>query len=67
MRFRLVHGEGDRWLVAATAWPLRQGLRITFRFDGTDKAAGLATPLADGPTYRLQAGDLQFTRIRPLR
>ena len=53
--------------MAETAWPLRKGLRITFHFDGTDKAAGLAMPLADGPTYRLRAGDLQFTRIRPLR
>lgn len=67
VRFRLVHGEEDTWRVAETAWPLRKGLRIAFHFDGTDKAVRLATPLADGPTYRLRAGDLQFTRIRPPR
>ena len=63
VRFRLVRGEADTWLVAETAWPLRKGLRITFHFDGTETAARLATPLADGPTYRLRAGDIVFTRV----
>ncbi len=65
VRFRLVYDAGDTWLVAETAWPLRKGLRFTFHFDGTDKAARLATPLADGPTYRLQAGNIVFTRETP--
>ena len=63
VRFRLVHG-GETWRVAETAWPLRKGLRFSFRFDGADKAVRLATPLADGPTYRLQAGDIVFGRVR---
>lgn len=62
IRFTLVHRLGEGWQVEATAWPLRAGLRFRFRFDGHGRAAALATPLADGPTYRLPAGDLVFTR-----
>jgi hypothetical protein len=64
-RFTLIHRGGDIWQVAETAWPLRAGLRVSFAFDGGARATRLATPLADGPTYRLQAGDMVFTRIRP--
>lgn len=62
LRFALVHGKDDSWLVPETAWPLRKGLKMTFHFDGGSKAVRLTTPLADGPTYRLQAGDITFTR-----
>ncbi len=64
IRFALVHGEGDRWRVKETAWPLRKGLELTFHFDAGDNALRITTPLADGPTYRLQAGDMVFMRRR---
>jgi len=63
IRFALVHGKGDRWRVKETAWPLRKGLELTFHFGAGDTALRITTPLADGPTYRLQAGDMAFTRI----
>jgi len=63
IRFTLIHTDGDTWRVAETAWPLRAGLRFRFRFDGGARAVALATPLADGPTYRLRAGDMVFTRV----
>jgi CubicO group peptidase (beta-lactamase class C family) len=62
VRFALVHGTGDDWQVPETAWPLRAGLAMRFAFDGQAKAASLATPLADGPAYRLKAGDIVFRR-----
>lgn len=62
IRFDLVHGGGDSWLVRETAWPLRRGLAMRFHFDGA-VASRLTTKLADGPTYRLQAGDIAFERI----
>lgn len=61
LRFALVHDKDDSWLVPDTVWPLRKGLKMTFHFDGGSKAVRLTTPLADGPTYRLQAGDITFT------
>ena len=61
LRFALVHDKDDGWLVPDTVWPLRKGLKMTFHFDGGSKAVRLTTPLADGPTYRLQAGDITFT------
>jgi CubicO group peptidase (beta-lactamase class C family) len=60
-RFRLVRRNGA-WQVAETAWPLRRGLTMRFEFDGDGRPRRLVTPLADGPTYRLQAGNLVFTR-----
>jgi len=63
-RFTLIHAGGDAWRVAETAWPIRAGLRVSFRFDGGARAARLVTPLADGPTYRLQAGDMVFARVK---
>ncbi len=61
-RFTLIHAGGDAWQVAETAWPIRAGLRVGFQFDAGARAARLVTPLADGPTYRLQAGDIVFSR-----
>ncbi len=62
VRFTLVHATGDDWVVPETEWPLRAGLVMHFAFDGATQAVSLATPLADGPTYRLKAGDLVFRR-----
>jgi hypothetical protein len=63
IRFALVHRAGDDWAVPETAWPLREGLEFSFRISADGIAERLATPLADGPTYRLQAGALSFTRV----
>ncbi len=65
VRFVLAHGMGDDWVVPETEWPLRAGLVMHFRFDGQGRAISLATPLADGPAYRLKAGDLTFLRVAP--
>ena len=62
IRFALRYLGEDRWEVPKMAWPLREGLAMRFAFDGGDKAQRLLSPLADGPTYRLQAGDLVFHR-----
>lgn len=61
LRFALVHDRDDSWLVPDTVWPLRKGLKMNFHFDGGGTAVRLTTPLADGPTYRLPAGDIVFT------
>ena len=63
IRFTLVHRAGDVWTVRETAWPLREGLAFSFRIGAHGIADRLSTPLADGPTYRLQAGDIVFTRV----
>ncbi len=63
IRFTLVHRAGDVWAVPETAWPLREGLEFGFRIGARGIADRLSTPLADGPTYRLQAGDIVFTRV----
>ncbi len=62
VRFVLVHATGDDWVVPETEWPLRAGLVVRFRFDGGPRAMSVATPLADGPSYRLKAGDIVFLR-----
>ena len=66
VRFALVHQAGDEWVVPDTAWPLRAGLVMRFEFDAAGRATALATPLADGPTYRLKAGELLFRRADPV-
>lgn len=58
----LTYAGNDRWRLAETQWPLREGLILAFsgRTDaGFDR---IATPLADGPTYRHNAGPLIFSR-----
>jgi CubicO group peptidase (beta-lactamase class C family) len=62
IRFDLVHRSGDDWTVPETVWPLREGLGFSFHIGAGGIAERLVTPLADGPTYRLQAGALVFTR-----
>jgi CubicO group peptidase (beta-lactamase class C family) len=64
LKFTLrVRGQ-DTFVVPDTVWPLRQGLRVRFHADGMGAITRLTTPLADGPTYRRQAGPLAFERVR---
>ena len=61
--FPLRHVGADEWEVAEIRWPLRKGLRLRFRIDPSGRVAALATPLADGPRYRHNPGDLTFVRL----
>ncbi len=65
--FPLRHVAGDAWQVTEVRWPLREGLRMEFRVDPSGRVSALATPLADGPTYRHNPGDLIFVRDPPDR
>jgi CubicO group peptidase (beta-lactamase class C family) len=61
--FRLLPWDGDTWRVPETAWPLRAGLKMTFLANGGGEVDRLATPIADGPTYRFNPGDMIFRRV----
>ena len=61
-RFELAYAGDDRWRLTETHWPLREGLMFEFADAGPDGFAQLSTPLADGPTYRHNAGPLVFRR-----
>jgi hypothetical protein len=65
--FPLRHVGGDAWQVTEVRWPFREGLRMEFRINSSGRVSALATPLADGPTYRHNPGDLIFIRARPAR
>ena len=52
----------DRWRLVETRWPLREGLIFAFSSLKRGKFTLLATPLADGPTYRHNAGPIRFVR-----
>lgn len=58
----LDYAGDETWRLRETKWPLRAGL--LFRFDNLEggKFMSVAIPLADGPTYRHNAGPLIFTR-----
>ena len=60
--FGLQHHDGETWRVPDTAWPLREGLEMTFRADAAGRVEALATPIADGPTYRFNPGEMIFAR-----
>jgi CubicO group peptidase (beta-lactamase class C family) len=60
--FALMPWDGDTWRVPETAWPLREGLKMTFLDNGQGEVDRLATPIADGPTYRFNPGDMIFRR-----
>ena len=60
--FPLVRTGVDSWRVKETVWPLRGGLRMTFRAGPDGKIDRLATPLADGPTYPYKVGDVVFVK-----
>ncbi|MGB0629423.1 MAG: serine hydrolase domain-containing protein [Alphaproteobacteria bacterium] len=53
----------DTWRLRETNWPLREGLPFRFQNLENGKFQTLATPLADGPSYRHNAGPLTFERI----
>ena len=60
--FVLHHHDGETWRVPETFWPLREGLEMTFRADKAGRVQTLATPIADGPTYRFNPGEMIFAR-----
>lgn len=60
--FELVHHDGDTWQVPETFWPLREALEMTFQAGKNGAPARLVTPIADGPTYRYNPGDMVFER-----
>lgn len=60
--FRLDYAGTDRWRLTETHWPLREGLLFTFGEFTKDGFQAVSTPLADGPTYRHNAGPLMFRR-----
>lgn len=62
LRFTLVYAGDDRWRLTETHWPLREGLIFAFSGLADGRFARLATPLADGPTYRHNAGPMFFSR-----
>ena len=61
--FPLHHVGGDIWEVAEVRWPLRKGLRVYFGIAPSGRVEHLRTPLADGPTYLHNPGDLTFSRL----
>lgn len=60
---RLAYAGADRWRLAETDWPLREGLLFEFADMAEGRFGRLLTPLADGPTYRHRAGPLPFSRV----
>lgn len=60
--FDLVHRDGDIWQVPETVWPLREALAMTFEAGANGAVGRLTTPIADGPTYRFNPGDMIFER-----
>ncbi len=65
--FRLDYAGQDRWRLTETHWPLREGLVFAFEdpvagAPGVERFARVSAPLADGPTYRHNAGPISFDR-----
>lgn len=52
----------DSWRLVRTQWPLREGLVLSFSKLEGGRFGQISTPLADGPTYRHNAGPLEFVR-----
>jgi CubicO group peptidase (beta-lactamase class C family) len=59
-RFALEYNGEDRWRLIETHWPLREGLVFTFQGLNSGRFNTVTSPLADGPTYRHNAGPLTF-------
>lgn len=60
--FRLDYAGQDRWRLTETYWPLREGLLFTFGGLSDGRFTQVSAPLADGPTYRHNAGPITFER-----
>ena len=61
--FVLDYAGGDAWRLRETVWPLREGLVFSFHGLENGRFSRLSTPLADGPTYRHNAGPIEFARL----
>ncbi|CAN0522436.1 unnamed protein product, partial [Laminaria digitata] len=61
--FELAYAGNDAWRLAETHWPLREGLIFSFGGHRGETFGKVSAPLADGPTYRHNAGPLIFRRI----
>ncbi len=62
LTFRLQYQSGETWRLEETRWPLRAGLSFRFMRLADGHVTALATPLADGPTYRHNPGEIVFKR-----
>ncbi len=60
--FELSYAGNDSWRLADTHWPLREGLIFSFSGLAGGEFATVSAPIADGPTYRRNAGPLVFHR-----
>jgi hypothetical protein len=65
MALPLEHHDGESWRLPETFWPLREGLLLSFQGDRKGAVDRLVTPIADGPTYRYNPGDMVFRRRDP--
>jgi len=63
LSFVLKYAGDSKWRLTETQWPLREGLIFRFKAGPGGKITRLATPLADGPTYRHNPGELYFDRV----
>jgi CubicO group peptidase (beta-lactamase class C family) len=59
-RLELDYDGEDRWRLTETHWPLREGLVFAFQGLNRGRFSEVTSPLADGPTYRHNAGPLTF-------
>lgn len=60
--FELSYAGNDSWRLADTHWPLREGLIFSFSGLAGGEFGAVSAPIADGPTYRRNAGPLVFHR-----
>ncbi|MFT5489355.1 MAG: CubicO group peptidase (beta-lactamase class C family) [Alphaproteobacteria bacterium] len=61
--FTLDYAGKDAWRLTETHWPLREGLIFSFNGLTGDGFKMVSAPIADGPTYRHNAGPLSFRRL----
>ena len=60
--FELSYAGNDSWRLTDTHWPLREGLIFSFSGLAGGEFGTVSAPIADGPTYRRNAGPLVFHR-----
>lgn len=63
LSFVLEYSGDKNWRLTETHWPLREGLIFRFTATADGQITRLAAPLADGPTYRHNPGELIFDRV----